>query len=223
MIKAIIFKEWTKTRTAFLIGLALTICLTAFELLSMNRVAMVKGVEHIWQIMLMKDNVFVNHLPFMFLVIGVGIGLMQMLPEMELKRFKLTLHLPFPQNKMVALMLLFGLAEVVVLSLLSTLVVAFYDTLIITHELVVRVLLTMLPWQLCGICAYFFTAAVCIEGQRMQRIALSLIGVGCISLFFIGDAPEAYNTGLAFFMLLAMLSSLLVFRSVYRFKEGHQD
>lgn len=223
MIKAIIFKEWAKTRTAFLIGLALIVCLTAYELLAMNRVATVKGVEHIWQIMLMKDNVFVNHLQYLFLIVGIGIALMQMLPEMELKRFKLTLHLPFPQNKMVALMLLCGFVEVVFLSVLSSAIVAVYDASILTHELVWRVMLTMLSWQLCGVCAYFFTAAVCLEGRRVQRIALSLVGIGCVSFYYIGNAPEAYNFGLSFFILLALLSALLVYRSVYRFKEGQQD
>ena len=60
MLKAIIYKEWLKTRGVFLIGLLLSVCMAGFEILSMNRVGTVKGVEHIWQIMLMKDNMFVN-------------------------------------------------------------------------------------------------------------------------------------------------------------------
>ena len=73
MLKAIIYKEWLKTRGVFLIGLLLSVCMAGFEILSMNRVGTVKGVEHIWQIMLMKDNMFVNHLTFIPLAVGVGV------------------------------------------------------------------------------------------------------------------------------------------------------
>ena len=120
MLKAIIYKEWLKTRGVFLIGLLLSVCMAGFEILSMNRVGTVKGVEHIWQIMLMKDNMFVNHLTFIPLAVGVGVGLAQMLPEMVQKRFKLTLHLPYSQNRMVLAMLAVGLAEIVAVSVVPS-------------------------------------------------------------------------------------------------------
>ena len=213
MLKAIIYKEWLKTRGVFLIGLLLSVCMAGFEILSMNRVGTVKGVEHIWQIMLMKDNMFVNHLTFIPLAVGVGVGLAQMLPEMVQKRFKLTLHLPYSQNRMVLAMLAVGLAEIV----------AVYDMRILAPELVSRVVLTMSPWFVAGVVAYFFTAAVCIEGCRVQKVALSLLGVGVVSWLFAGDAPEAYNGVLLLFVVASLSCALLVYRSVYRFKEGLQD
>ena len=162
MLKAIIYKEWLKTRGVFLIGLLLSVCMAGFEILSMNRVGTVKGVEHIWQIMLMKDNMFVNHLTFIPLAVGVGVGLAQMLPEMVQKRFKLTLHLPYSQNRMVLAMLAVGLAEIVAVSVVTSVIVVVYDMRILAPELVSRVVLTMSPWFVAGVVAYFFTAAVCI-------------------------------------------------------------
>ncbi len=58
MLKAVIYKEWLKTRNVFLLGLLLALCMTGYDILNMNRVSTMHGVEHIWQIMLMKDNVF---------------------------------------------------------------------------------------------------------------------------------------------------------------------
>ena len=175
MLKAIVYKEWLKTRGVFLIGLLLSVCMAGFEILSMNRVGTVKGVEHIWQIMLMKDNMFVNHLTFIPLAVGVGVGLAQMLPEMVQKRFKLTLHLPYSQNRMVLAMLAVGLAEIVAVSVVTSVIVVVYDMRILAPELVSRVVLTMSPWFVAGVVAYFFTAAVCIEGCRVQKVALSLL------------------------------------------------
>lgn len=40
---------------------------------------------------------------------------------------------------------------------------------------------------------------------------------------FAGDAPEAYNGVLLLFVVASLLCALLVYRSVYRFKEGLQD
>ena len=215
MLKAIIYKEWLKTRGVFLIGLLLSVCMAGFEILSMNRVGTVKGVEHIWQIMLMKDNMFVNHLTFIPLAVGVGVGLAQMLPEMVQKRFKLTLHLPYSQNRMVLAMLAVGLAEIVAVSVVTSVIVVVYDMRILAPELVSRVVLTMSPWFVAGVVAYFFTAAVCM--------ALSLLGVGVVSWLFAGDAPEAYNGVLLLFVVASLSCALLVYRSVYRFKEGLQD
>lgn len=223
MLKAIIYKEWLKTRGVFLIGILLSVCVTGYDLMSMNRVATMKGVEHIWQIMLLKDNMFVNHLTYVPVVIGLGIALAQMLPEMMQKRFKLTLHLPYSQNKMVLVMSAVGLAEVVAISIVTILMVVVYDLLVITPEMVLRVVLTMMPWFAGGIAAYFFTSAVCIEGGRMQKIALSLVGLGVVSWFYMADAPEAYNGALLPLAALALACVLLVYRSVYRFKEGRQD
>ena len=223
MLKAIIYKEWLKTRGVFLIGLLLSVCMAGFEILSMNRVGTVKGVEHIWQIMLMKDNMFVNHLTFIPLAVGVGVGLAQMLPEMVQKRFKLTLHLPYSQNRMVLAMLAVGLAEIVAVSVVTSVIVVVYDMRILAPELVSRVVLTMSPWFVAGVVAYFFTAAVCIEGCRVQKVALLLLGVGVVSWLFAGDAPEAYNGVLLLFVVASLSCALLVYRSVYRFKEGLQD
>ena len=223
MLKAIIYKEWLKTRGVFLIGLLLSVCMAGFEILSMNRVGTVKGVEHIWQIMLMKDNMFVNHLTFIPLAVGVGVGLAQMLPEMVQKRFKLTLHLPYSQNRMVLAMLAVGLAEIVAVSVVTSVIVVVYDMRILAPELVSRVVLTMSPWFVAGVVAYFFTAAGCIEGCRVQKVALSFLGVGVVSWLFAGDAPEAYSGVLLLFVVASLSCALLVYRSVYRFKEGLQD
>lgn len=169
MLKAIIYKEWLKTRGVFLIGLLLSVCMAGFEILSMNRVGTVKGVEHIWQIMLMKDNMFVNHLTFIPLAVGVGVGLAQMLPEMVQKRFKLTLHLPYSQNRMVLAMLAVGLAEIVVVSVVTSVIVVVYDMRVLAPELVSRVVLTMSPWFVAGVVAYFSPQRCVLKDAESRR------------------------------------------------------
>ena len=124
---------------------------------------------------------------------------------------------------MVLAMLAVGLAEIVVVSVVTSVIVVVYDMRVLAPELVSRVVLTMSPWFVAGVVVYFFTAAVCIEGCRVQKVALSLLGVGVVSWLFAGDAPEAYNGVLLLFVVASLSCALLVYRSVYRFKEGLQD
>ncbi|MDE6368065.1 MAG: hypothetical protein K2K94_02370, partial [Muribaculaceae bacterium] len=59
----------------------------------------------------MKDISNVDTLTYIPLAIGLAVGIAQMVPEVSQKRLKLTLHLPFPQFRLVAMMLVTGLLE----------------------------------------------------------------------------------------------------------------
>jgi hypothetical protein len=223
MNKALIFKEWLKTRKVFWVAFTVAILFAIYAVVSMNRVTTLKGVDHIWLIMLMKDNTFVSILQYLPVAIGIALGASQFVPEMTQKRLKLTLHLPVPMTRLIITMLSVGLAQLFIIFILQLLIVVIYDSTFLVHELVTRVALTTVPWYLAGFVGYLFTAAVCLEGTWRQRLLLALLGIGSIVVFFMGDAPEAYNSILLGLVLFVILSTLLPFRSVYRFKEGHQD
>ena len=223
MNKAIIFKEWLKTRKVFWVALAVAVLFALYAVMSMNRVATLKGVDHIWLIMLMKDNTFVSILQYLPLAIGLALGAAQFVPEMLQKRLKLTLHLPVPMTRLLIAMIAVGLAELLIIFALQLLIVVIYDSTFLVPELVGRVTLTTIPWYLAGFIGYLFTASVCLEGTWRQRLIVGLLGIGSVMVCFLHDAPEAYNGMLWILILFVILSTLLSFRSVYRFKEGHQD
>ncbi|MBR4722069.1 MAG: hypothetical protein IK053_03325, partial [Muribaculaceae bacterium] len=135
MTRAIFIKEWFKTRRCFFICLVLALCFAAYLILSMNRVAVNKGVDHIWLIMLMKDNLFVEAMKYLPVVIAVALAIAQMAPEMTQKRLKLTLHLPYPQTRLVLMMLLTGVVELLVIYLIQLAAIAIYDATFLPHEL----------------------------------------------------------------------------------------
>lgn len=223
MTKAIFYKEWLKTRHVFWGALIIALCFAIYAIVSMNRVVTLKGADHIWLIMLLKDNTFIDVIKFVPLVIGIALGVAQMFPEMLQKKLKLTLHLPYPQMRLVAMMLLVGIIELLVIYIAQILVIAIYDTQILANVLVCRVILTSLPWYVCGINAYMITTAICLEGTWRQRVLLGLLGGGIVAFYYMQSAPEAYNSILWLLFIIALASSLLAFRSVNRFKEGRQD
>ena len=127
MGNAIFYKEWAKTRKIFFCSLILSMAVAAFAVLMMNRLITLKGVEHLWIIMLLKDNMFVDIIKYVPLVIGMALGAAQMVPEMQHRRLKLTLHLPYPQNRMVTAMLSIGLGELALIFAVQLAVLAAYD------------------------------------------------------------------------------------------------
>lgn len=223
MERAILFKEWIKTRRVFAMALILTLAMTAYVILMMNRLIELKGVDHLWLIMLMKDNSFIEILKYVPVAVGLAVAVAQMVPEMVQKRLKLTLHLPYPQLRMVALMLLTGVLELMVIYAVQILAIWIYDMSILPVELVGRVLLTALPWYMAGFTAYLFATAVCLEGTWYMRTILILLGVAVLFIFFLQPAMEAYNGMICEMLIFMFLLTILSFGSIMRFKEGRQD
>ena len=223
MIKAIFYKEWIKMRWFCLVAALFLAGFTAYALLRVQRVITFKGAAHIWEVMLEKEVVFVDILQYLPVLLGVLLALVQFIPEMTHKRLKLPLHLPFPQRKMILLMMGVGLAALAVLSAVQAFVLWCYFHTLLAPELVSRILLTSLPWYLAGLALYPLAAWVCLEPTWRRRVADILVAVGVCRLFFLSETPQAYDGMLPW--LLALLLCVLFFPllSVYRFKQGCQD
>ena len=103
MIKAIFYKEWIKMRCFYPLSALFLFGATAYALLRVQRVITFKGAAHVWEVMLEKEVVFIDILQYLPALLGVLLAVVQFVPEMAQKRLKLTLHLPFPQWKMILL------------------------------------------------------------------------------------------------------------------------
>ena len=223
MKKAIFYKEWIKTRRYFPIALIVSVIFIIYALLGIQRVINFRGVAHLWEILLSRDVVFIETLTYIPLLTGLLLAIVQFVPEMQQKRLKLTLHLPYPQNRMLMLMLIAGLSELIVIYLIDYLILYVYLQNILAPELTDRILLTSLPWYIGGITAYSLTSWICLEPTWRRRIIDLLIAVGVVRIFFLSSVPEAYNCFLPWLVVYTAAAMLLPQLSVSRFKEGCQD
>ena len=224
MYSSIIFKEWLKTRRVFFIALAVSLLVAVYVILRTNSMINEHGIVSLWLSMLLKDVSYVDTLTYIPLAVGLALGIAQMVPEVAQKRLKLTLHLPFPQLRLVAMMLATGLLELLVIYLLQAGVILIYDATIFHSELVGRVFLTMLPWYLAGFIGYLFVTSVCLEGTWYMRILLGLVGVAVLLVMFLQPATmAAYNYMIVTIVVFIALITIFSFGSIARFKEGHQD
>ncbi len=64
-------KEWLKTRWYYLVAVLLSLGFVGYVLLNFFRAAGLKGIAHLWEVMLLRDAVFVDLLQFVPLVVGL--------------------------------------------------------------------------------------------------------------------------------------------------------
>ena len=149
--------------------------------------------------------------------------IVQFVPEMQQKRLKLTLHLPYPQNRMLMLMLIAGLSELTVIYLINYLILYAYLQNILAPELTDRILLTSLPWYIGGITAYSLTSWICLEPTWKRKLLNFFISCGIIRIFFLSNVPQAYDGFIWILLLFTGFTFILPWLSVTRFKAGKQD
>ena len=220
MIKAMINKEWYKTRRVFVVSLVIALLFALYAVMRIHRLIALKGMDHLWLIALLKDNSFADIIQLIPMLAGIAIGVSQMAPEMSHKRLKLTLHLPVAQTRTIMLMLAVGLIEMLVIVVVQAAVIGIYDLTVMPSELTCRIMLSAMPWFVAGFASYLLTSAICLEPAWSRRIILALTGTALLLMFFFQPSLEAYNSFMPILIIVTALLVILSLGSVIRFKEG---
>ena len=219
----IYYKEWIKTRWYLLLALVITLCFSGYLILRLDRAIELKGIAHVWEVMLSRDAIFIDPIKYVPLLTGILLAIVQFLPEMYHKCLKLTLHLPCSHLRLTNSMLGYGVAALLVCFGLNLLALYLYLQHGFAPELVSRILMTSLPWFLAGICAYLMVAWVVLEPTWKMRIVNLVISALALKIFYISGEPEAYNGFLVQLIVFTALTVTLSWNSIHRFKCGKQD
>ena len=222
-MNAIFYKEWIKTKWYLLLALLTSCGFVGYSMLKVNRITEMKGTDHVWEVMLSRDAIFVDILEYIPLLIGILLALVQFCPEMHRKCLKLTLHLPYPQLRMINEMLLYGVIALVVCFGINYLIMFLYLHNILALELYSRILLTAMPWYLAGIASFLLVSWICLEPTWKRRVANLVVTALLLRIYFLAPAPEAYNQFLPVLTICTLLTATFSNLSVNRFKEGKQD
>lgn len=220
MYNSIIKKEWIKSRLCIILGFAIILSITIYSLLRIGKVIRVRGVEHVWGLMLERDITFVESIQYIPLLIGIALAFAQWVAEMQMKRLRLSLHLPVTNFKIISLMILYGIVILTIIYTIILSIVSGYLSSIVAKELIFRVLLTVAPWFIAGYLSYIITATIIIEPLWRRKIAYFLIMVGLCRICFASSIAEAYTPILPIMLLFIIIISFLPHLSVGRFKSG---
>ena len=222
MLHAIFYKEWLKLRLFWCLALAVHVGLIVYLLLSIRSTLLASGVVETWATMIGRDMLMINSFMYLPLVTGVCLALCQWLPEMQIKRIRLTLHLPVDYTLSIGAMLLCSIVCLCVLFLVDAAVLAIVEQMWLPRELVWRTFLTCLPWYFGGMLGYNVVSWCILEPQWKGRCLNFLIGAPLVALCFLSAQPACYTTMLPWLCLLLVVTICLPFYSVYRFKLGKQ-
>lgn len=224
MLKAVLYKEWFKTRKVVLAILIVFVCFTGYDFLALGKNAELRGWGFLWKFVVGKNSVMIENLRMLPLIAGIVLGMVQFLPEMSRKRIKLTLHLPCPEWQSVAAMQGYGIAVLLALFALQTIGIAAFMSHYMVYDLVLRIVVTMLTWYAAGLCAYLWTATVILEPSWKFRAWEMVIAAGMLGLCFGSSEAMAYADKIVWIVLgIVVLLAPVMQCSIVRFKEGARD
>jgi hypothetical protein len=220
MFKAVLKKEWIKTKW-FVIGIAVvSLLLHIYMFIKLGRSMRFTGIIHLWDVVINKEQFVFREIRFFPIIAGLSIGLSQFIPEIYQKRLKLALHLPLKSYKIIFWNIAYGLICLSTIFIISMSVLLFYISIYFSFEFVESGFFTILPWYLSGIATYLFMAWIVLEPRWDRRIINSLITLPLISMFLLDRNPAAYMGSVIMILIITILSSSLVYLSVLRFKDG---
>lgn len=222
MWKALLYKEWLKTR--WLIGglCLVSIGLLTYIIISLSRVFRLLGMSEVWDVIVNRHHGLYSELCYYPIAFGVLLALTQFIPEMLKKRLKLTLHLPMSQKKAYFTMQSYGVSIIVLSFLVQLSVLYIHSNLYFPKEIIQSTFLTLLPWYCAGLTAYIFTAFICVEPSWRKRVLYSLIMFGLLYISFLSEYPGAYEKIWWLLLLIPLYVFVFPWLSVERFKKGVQ-
>lgn len=222
MNKALLFKEWIKTRWVLFLLLTVFMLAMGYIALRLNSAVRNVGIAHLWEVFIIKNVVLLNQLKYFPLLAGITIGLAQYIPEIVKKRLKLTLHLPLSENRILFVMLGYGLSTLFILFLISYLLFLSGLSFHFPEEIVWAWIGTVLPQILGGFAAYLLTAWIVLEPTWERRLENTVIGLLLLSLFLIEESSWAYLYLFPFLTGSLVILFFLPRISIGRFKTGLQ-
>ncbi|MDR3236591.1 MAG: hypothetical protein LBT48_07730 [Prevotellaceae bacterium] len=221
MYTSLFYKEWIKTRRPLLLLSAVFAATVAYILLNVAKLYQANPVA-LWEFIVQNNAAQAGYLKYLTLGAGIALALVQLAPEMQNKRLKLTLHLPLNESKIVGSILWFGIVALTGLYLASGAILLAGLTVYFPAEIVSANLLAMLPWMLGGLAAYLFAAWICLEPVWRQRVLYTIPALGCTSLFYLDALPGAYLPFVPWLASLTVAGFAFPFYSAIRFKQGVQ-
>ncbi len=224
MIKAIFYKEFIKCRVVLSTLLLIAVALVVYTFISNANLLRTSGAVAVWsQVAEGNLSIFSSVVLYFMPVAAIAIAAMQYSLEMANKRFKLTLHLPLSEIKIITAMQLFGVAMLFALYLVMLASAYIGLTLYYPSQLISAMFVSLLPYVFAGFAGYFFTMWIIVEPTWMRRAAYLFIAICSMTPFFIKAMLGASIYAIPALLLIVAAAKIASIYSATRFKSGAQD
>ena len=163
---------------------------------------------------------FFGYFKYIPLLGGLIIGVAQYFPETINKRIKLTFHLPLKENNVLLMMHAFGLVCLVLSFSLLLGVFITLSSIYFPSQMVIDSIVSVIPWFLAGLVAYFFVALIVLEPVWMYRLLYTMVAGFFVNIYIKSPVIAAYGPAIPGLLVLTILMSVALLFSAYRFRKG---
>lgn len=180
-----------------------------------------REANNLWYFILFQGySYFGGLIKYLPLVIGAALSIAQFVPEITSKRIKLTFHLPIEENRILLMMLGFGFACLFLTFLVIYLLFIGLSHHFFAPEIVSAANISVVPWFMAGLTAYFMIAMVVLEPVWKYRVFYIIVTYFCIMLYMEPSLPGSYAPLNGKLAIVTILSSISLLFSAYRFRKG---
>jgi len=220
MWKSIIYKEWIKVRWYLIMLTVFGLLVLGVIFLEVQHDKIFSNANNYWYAILFNGLQYYSILKFIPLLMGIVFAFAQFYPEIVNKRIKLTFHLPLNEDKVILIMLLFGIAGLAISYGIMILLFLGASNFFFAKEIVNAALISVTPWFLAGFGVYFLLSTIILEPVWLYRILYTLVTILFIPLYLVDSVSGGYapvNLPLVFLTIIISVSLLF---SAYRFRKG---
>ncbi len=180
------------------------------------------GHEHLWDVIINKLQFLFTQIRFFPLAAGIVMAAAQIIPETASSRLKLSLHLPLKETVVTTRLLSFGFFSLLCVFSITLMMQILIGRIYFPNEIISNMWLTLLPWYVAGIAAYFTFIFSAVEPVWKRKLINGLLSVFILWVFLLKTSPGAYKNALLLMPTLLLISIALSYYSVYRYKTGVQ-
>ncbi|MCT4616166.1 MAG: hypothetical protein N4A49_15010 [Marinifilaceae bacterium] len=220
MFKALYYKEFIKSKKLIFVINILSVILLCYVFLKLNRAFRVAGADHVWGVIISKNQFVFRDLLYFPLLSGIALGISQFVPELINKKLKLSLHLPVNEHKTIFYILSFGQLVLFISFLIQILCVICFSYFMFPKEIVISTLITLIPVYISGLLVHSFIGWICVEPSWRNRLINLIISIFLINVYYQTNLPSAYVYRLDLLLIIYMIGLTYIFISAKRFKIG---
>jgi hypothetical protein len=220
MWKSVLYKEWLKVRWFYIIGTCLGFLAVGYVFLRVQHDFTFNEANNYWYAVLFQNLQYFGYLKYYPAVFGLALAISQFFPETVSKRIKLSFHLPINENKILLLMMLFGVVCLFACFLLTIGLFLILSKSFFPWGIIAPAIISVMPWFLSGFAIYFLVVLVVLEPVWKYRFLYLVVVLAAIPLFYESSLAGGYAPAIPVLIILVLLLSIVLLFSGYRFRKG---
>lgn len=223
LYKALIKKEWIKTKL-YLILLALITVLALFSaFLELNGIYKTYGSFSLFMTLIHKQPIFFNSFKIIFAA-GILLAGVQTRLDSSGKKLRLMYHLPIAPEHSIFVLMGYGLSIIMAINII--LFTGLYAIMLffkLPCDLYIPILKTITPWLILNLAVYIASTAFFASSRLGIKAFMALWGYSMFRLMVNIDQFQANNEAIIQFAGIVIISSALVFYSFLDFKSHSEN